>query len=326
MLVVGLSLLWPLPCRAQEPARVMSEPIARRLLASEKAEDQAWGAWMAGRLLMKDTGPRIERIIKIDLASKPPRRRTEVGLDALIEIGATPDLDLLIETRKNFPVQTLLLLSRSGPAAERVLLSMMAESTGYSWFAAANMLKARKAEGFAALLLKPVELTAQLVISRDGNTLSDGIAITGSVGDRDGGLAEGYPPATDYQFRSCDDVSRGVLAYGPLNVCYEKARAEAGHSPSLSVHDIGGPTTADRLAFFRQELSGIALAAVESRTGTWRGEAAAKAELAEVASTVRRKYAEAIDSLRQTGWLTRFEALTLAEPAIREVIVNAPMQ
>lgn len=316
LLFVMLSICYPQSASAQDGDRPMSRSIARELLASTDPKEQAWGAWMAGRLLMTDVTPQIERVIRAGLASQYLEgwARVSVGLDALIEIGAKPDPSLLTATRGTAPVQSLILLSRMDAAAAHVLLAIMADSMGYPWFAAANLLKQRRAAGFAASLLKEVELVAEVVVSLDGKVGIEGGIFGAVVGDKAGGLAEGYPPLTDYAFRGCSGSNRAVLADGPTTVCYAKARRV------LSSHDINGPTDEDRLAYFTTEWSPLQLQALQSVSVVWKDDAGTKAALAEVVSVVQRKYAAAIPRLQQLGWLTDDEARALATPRIRTSI------
>ena len=273
--------------------------------------------WMAGRLLMTGVTPQIERVIKAALAPDSVERtaRVSVGLDALIELGAKPaDVSLLDATRRTRPVQSLILLSRMDARADPVLLSVMKESDSYAWFAAANLLKERKASGFVALLLKDLEITAEVVVSIDGKHGYGSGGGSGGVGDKAGWNPEGYPPLTDYEFRRCSGVGLSLLAAGPTDVCYAKAR------PVLSSHDTDGPDHDDRLALLNSEWSPLHFDAIEQEHVAWQSDAATRAALAELVARVRRRYATAIARLNERGWLTAEEMIAVSSPRIRESI------
>jgi len=297
------------------------------LLASSDPVDQAWGAWMAGRLVAIDAAPQLERVVREGLneSSQSFPARVTIGLDALIEIGARPDPQLLNETSRRWPVQSLLLLSRLNAEADPVLLGIMAGSQGYQWFAAANMLQKRKAPGFAAQLLRGIEFVAEVVVSNEGNIGQGEGGRSSTIGDMAGGAAPGHPPWTVYQFRACNDGRLGLLASGPTNVCYEKARLAAGMIPALSSHDTGGPSADDRLKYFATEVTFPVTQALQEQI-RWTNDTGLKQAMTDLVRRMRIRHSTFIRTLIERGWLSDEEGRQLAEPFIRERIIDLRKQ
>jgi hypothetical protein len=321
--VCGL-IAWPRAGAAQTPAREWSPRGAEMLLASSDPRDQAWGAWIAGRVRHKDAAPLIESVIKAALTDeRHPPGRLYVALDALIELDARPDPAMLLEVFNQRPTQALILLSRLGASANASLLAILSRSKSYEWFAAANLLNQRQTPGFAALVLKDVNFVAKVVVSADG---SGGVGVEGGmsagVGDKAGGLIDGYPPIADYEFRGCYGTGLGLLASGPLDVCYARYVSEAGLWPALSSHFRSGPTVDDRLDFFRSMAPNVDLNSTESVSLAWKDDKATKEEMARLVDRIRRRHRYLLDQLVGQRWLTESEAAALSNPVIREEIVD----
>jgi hypothetical protein len=312
---------------AQASRQVISVESMKALLASADPVDQAWGAWMAGRLVAVDAAPELERVVREGLAEGPRSypARVAIGLDALIEIDARPSPQLLGETAGGWPVQSLLLLSRLDQSANPVLLGIMSRAHGYEWFAAANMLHRRKAPGFAAHVLTGMTFVAELVVSNEGGTMQGMGGGSFTIGDMAGGVMPGNPPSTIYQFRGCLGGRLGLLASGPTSVCYEKARSEAGLTPALSSHDIGGPSADDRLKYFVTEANFEMTQALQEPI-RWTSDDDLKRSMAELVGRVRARHATLIRRLIQRGWLSEEEGQQLADPVIRERVIDLRKQ
>lgn len=315
-------LLSPQPAPAQTPVRDWSPRGAEALLKSPDEKDQAWGAWIAGRIRDKAAVPLIESVVKTALATNVYAPRLYVAVDALIELDARPDPTLLLELFKTRPTQALILLSRLGPAANAPLLDILSRADSYEWFAAANLLSARKAPGFAALILQKVEFVASVQVSVEGNLSQASGGLSGAVGDKAGGLAEGYPPIADYEFRSCGRPDLGLLAPGPLNVCYERYVSDAGIFPALPSHSRSGPTINDRLNFIRPAVLNLELNSIEIKSIAFKDDTTTRAEMAQLVEILRRRYRYLLSELVKNGMLTDREAATLSNPVIREEIVD----
>jgi hypothetical protein len=326
-LFLFVGVLTAAPAAAQATRQVMSVESMSTLLASSDPVDQAWGAWMAGRLVAVDAAPHVERVVREGLNESPQSlpARVTIGLDALIEIGARPNPQLLEETAGRWPVQSLLLLSSLNAEADPVLLGIMTGSRGYEWFAAANMLHQRRAPGFAAQLLKGIEFVAEVVVSNEGGVGQGEGSVSSTVGDMAGGLAPGYPPWTVYQFRACSGGRLGLLASGPTNVCYEKARAAPGMTPALSSHDIGGPSADDRLKYFANEVNFPVTQALQDQI-RWTNDADLKQAMTDLVKRMRIRHSTFIRTLIERGWLSAEEGRRLADPIIRERIIDLRKQ
>jgi hypothetical protein len=316
-------VLFAVSSRAQDPPPLPVSPVdAQSMLESSDPRVQAWGAWYAGRLLFKDCAPRLERLVEgnLEMTGWPQLAVLDIALDALIELEAGPAPELLLKIHPQRPVQALILLGRLGADGEGALLKLLNEAQGYSWFAAANLLHRRKARGFAALVLRDLELTARIVVSEDGKHGTGSGGGSGGAGDGGQGFAPGYPPWAHYAPRTSAAPGVAVLAAGPTTVYYERVVAPAGQSPAGSGHILGNPAMEDRLAFF--ERLGPQLQADEMLSVAWRGERALKAETDQFVGGIRTKYQQFIAALTDSEWLTADEAAALSEPRIRIEMVD----
>jgi len=294
----------------------------RGLLESPDTTQQAWGAYWAGRLLMVDSADEVEEMAKrlLDDSGWPRRVALDIAVDALIELDATPAPQFVAKLRRVQPAQALILLARLGDEANPMLLSMLSDANGYEWRAAANLLFARKAHGFAARLLSPLVFTAHLTVSRDGS-IGVGSGMVGiTIGHGAGAVAPGYPPWTGYALRDCHQSGDVVVAPGPKPVCVTRQRTTAGSTGFIPTHLPSGPTDEDRLAYFESVLPGIEV--VERDAVAWKDQEQLAADMARLVGVIREKHRTLLDRLQQRGWLTEEEAALLANPTIREVVVD----
>ncbi|HTG62610.1 MAG TPA: hypothetical protein VMG63_24785 [Terriglobia bacterium] len=84
-------------------------------------------------------------------------------LDALIYLHADVPINEAEALYGKFPVQALILLSRSHDDTEKPLLRILDKTTNFiDWLAAADLLAAKPPAGFAARLLKAIAINAAL--------------------------------------------------------------------------------------------------------------------------------------------------------------------
>jgi hypothetical protein len=229
------------PCVAQlayDPKPIES------LLESGHPSEQAWGAWYAGRLMMTDLVPALERAVETRLNSSSGLDATlDVAVDALIQLNAEPSPTLIMRIHERSPEAALVLLSRRRSDADEALKEILAKASSEEWFAAANLLRERKAPGFAALVLRDLVFTAA-VNGWPGGSGGVGCACGGI------GLNPGYPPWPTYRLSIYPRTALTVLAPGPRPVYYERRVASAGHTPGGDRCSSYGPRQEDRLALF----------------------------------------------------------------------------
>lgn len=278
--------------------------------------------WFAGRLLLTGCVAPLERVVgqRLESTEFPAVAVLDVALDALIELGARPEPSLLVKVHDRRPVQALILLSRLGPEGDFALRTVMSKARSESWFATANLLYLRKAPGFAALLLRDLQLTAHVYVSTSGNVSRGSVSRGFGHGDGGIGLAPGYPPWPAYSFGACATSGEVVLVAGPTSVCYQRRVATAGTSPAFTSSERSGPTAQDRLSYFATLAPG--LRAEESLAVAWRGEAALKTATARFIDEIRANYGRLIEALVKSSWLTSDEAAALATPDIRVEVVD----
>jgi hypothetical protein len=301
---------------ASDPATI------RRLLQSSNPQQEAWGAWHAGRKGMKDAIPLL-----LQVAEKRTRGKDSIdgiplnsALDALIQLEANVPVDLLPEIYKTHPTQALILLSRLGPERNPFLLDLTVQAKGLLWFAAANLLLANRTPGFAYRLLKDQAVPAVLnvdynpegIIQRsEGNRYSGGVLVnyrSSSIKD--------YPPQPDY-YLGLKEQEHSLVAPGPINVYYERKVSRDGGC--INVAKIGSPYLDDRLGYiaalgnFQQTLP---ITGGERKGIKWRSDEQAALEQENFRQDIVRRYKELVRMLREANLLTDDEAISIAEPKI----------
>ncbi len=146
LLVLGASQL----VNGQRPDSAIAaqqEALARQLLDSPRAADQAWGAYFTGRL---NLGPLYQKLLALLAAPAVGQNERESEtviqslLDALIQSRLPVQPDLLRPYEVRWPAETLILLARTPDNEDKLLeLRGTARSDG-SWYAINNLLLKKK--------------------------------------------------------------------------------------------------------------------------------------------------------------------------------------
>jgi len=200
---------------------------AERLLKSSSNAERAWGAYLAGRLGMRQHAPLLVGLLEDPALSGGGWEEGFVRravLDALIQLNAEVPAELLAPYEQSSRAEVIILLSRSPRANAAALLSLFVEEVpGAHWQAVGNLLAEARAVGFAARLLRHLKVKANVsVYDADGPHDIFG----GGGGGCGGGCGgepmkpEGFPPAFYYTLVEEAVRDAVVFAPGPRPVYY----------------------------------------------------------------------------------------------------------
>lgn len=323
-----LCLLLPTGVWAQH---VPSVQDVNKRLRSSSITTVAWAAFEAGAFGIVETIPALSTALQ-----SPPRGSAQqreyldaVILDALVQMPfwpAPPGVVLVPPTVvathfTRWPIQTLAVLGRIGPAADAVVLHLLrgwpehrdAVHGDEAWFAIANLLVVRAPVGFAALLLREATFTLRVsVVDQESPTGRGG----GSSMSRADGIAqkpEGFPPHAEYQWSPALGGSV-LLASGPRAIFYRRVvtwqsqyGVAWGHSPDT-------PSDADRLAYL-SAVAGMrdpfALRSHADLTVAWNGPDAFLRDVRQEQRRIASAYQALLERLVANGRLTPDEAKSL---------------
>jgi hypothetical protein len=328
---------------AQTASNSANDPIAaqrdyvRALLQSSDARNQAWGAWIAGRDMLREMIPAIQTLVASRTASGSMAEGAalDAGLDALIQLGARVDPIVLLAVYQHRPAQALVLLANADDVANPawaqptndLLLGLIAREKGLPWFASANLAIARRTPGVAAILMRDLEITVSVTVSDEGNSAYssfDGMGVGVACGGI--GLAPGLPPWATYSLTDYPQTGDAVLALGPKPIYYRRYVSSAGQTPAGSSQFRGGPDARERLTYITQlarlDEKSTPIRAFESHSVAWRGEAALTAALTRIQEDVARRVQVLIQSLIATGALTNEEAASI-QPRVTFTVNDA---
>src|SRR5262245_40496214 len=177
---------------------------ARTELQSNIPKDVAWGAYRAAQFQLGELNTELARALAAPPAAADPERFAMMSalLDAAVSQQTPVPAKVLRTLWKGWPVQTALLFPyATGDDRTAVLLDILDNSSGFEWKAAANLLAAAKAPGFAPRLLQKLRLTLSVDVSELGNK-GQGGSIGGGIGVGDGIAVnpDGFPPMAWYRF------------------------------------------------------------------------------------------------------------------------------
>ena len=325
--ILLLSSACPVAAQPPDAARAPSFSEVKDLLQSSRPQHRAWGARLAARDGRSELTPEIVKIAMTHVSGPTvdDHRCTSAALDALIQLGMPPPLDLLSLTYERWPTETLILAARlgelgNGKAADSVLFTLLARERGLVWFGAANLLLAHQARGFVSAVIRDLPLTATLFISSSGSEITS-TQPPHVTGDYALGPVEPsyYPDVVDYRLSAWPTTGLSVLSTGPTSIYYQRVVSRGGFGPDDPPDSIA---TADRLTYAAAaaHVKQLPLSGSEAQGVTWRGAAALEADKRWVQRDVLRRYRDLIHSLREAGVLTQSEAAALPTPAINVVV------
>ena len=316
-----------LPAHAQtRPPFIPDVAEIKRLLESTP-RDQAWGAWLAAQAQAKELAPVLREVASA-------RRTAEVwqdslasgaALDALIQIGTPQPAAWARTFFDRWPAQSLILLSRGGDDATAELMGLASSQIGIRWLTAANLLLTRRAPGFAALLLRDLEVAAHLTIVSNENQLGGrGGGMDASTADGASGNVPGFPPLAHYYLSLGPHPGAVVLATGPRTIFFIRNVSPPGQTSPPSWHDTTAPTPADRFDYIAALLGAapqsLSLRSQEFRAVVARDGLSVEKETATFREDILRRYAWLVSALVDKGLLTKEEIAKLPQPRIAVTI------
>src|SRR5579863_3303171 len=236
-----------------DPAIVMGRldeqlaPLATAWLQSSDPRLQAWGAYMVLRDRRTEAIPvllamvaRFPVVEELATQADVEQHDAMLGvLDALIQFGAQAPVGDAQRIYPEFPVQSLILLSRSQEDSTPALLSIFKSEQPWpaAWLGAGALLLERWADGFATAVIEGMTVHAQVMVTEPGT----GSGGAGSATCCGGGLLPkdkaGWPPLGVYAFGGCGNrvqVGAMVLAAGTDPAYYHRQVNASYHADAVS--------------------------------------------------------------------------------------------
>jgi hypothetical protein len=205
-----------------DPAAVMGGidrqvgPLAGAWLGSPDPRLQAWGAYAVLRDWLTDATPTLLQMLARYSPGEDAARHDAMlaVLDALIQMGANVPAADAQRIYAEFPVQSLILLSRAAEGNAPALMDIFENERREpaAWLAAGNLLLAQRAQGFAAAVLEGMTVHALVTVTEpnSGGGFGGSNLCTGL-----GGAAQpkaGWPAVGIYAFGGCgDSVKPGAM-------------------------------------------------------------------------------------------------------------------
>lgn len=303
----------------------------RALLSSTKTLEIAWGAWLAGESGKPDWTQTLEEKLAAQLTQDRFVEDGEVAIDtlsdALIRLKAKPSPALLRSLFYHRTPEALILLSHLGPAANDVLLEALGGSKEYEWVGAANLLLANHAPGFVVLLLRDLQLRAELVVCAKEPSCIAGPPGTLGPGFLDGIRGRIQPERPPWPAYTLSNNGSSLLADGPIKIFYNRMVNMEGLDPRpVSRRTIPTPTATDRLNYIAAAAPGVTLGiqAFEQRRIVWKDDDTVKAEEKSFYEDILARYAALLRKLVAAGVLTDEEAARVATPQLYFTVSNSP--
>jgi hypothetical protein len=296
-----------------------------KLLQSADAKEQAWGAWIAGRDQLRELIPAIQAVVAQHAPVASSSNATlDIALDSLIQLQATLPADVLSSVFPERPAQALILASRAGDESNEFLLDVVRHSDGTRWFAAANILLDRSKADLTLAVLEHLKVVISVHIVNAGAGFGVGTGRGGGVGCGAVGLAPGLPPWAAYSLTPYPHPGVVVLATGPEPIYYRRTLSRPGETPATSETIMGGPSSADRLAYVAKA-AGIVEATLpirgdETHSIELNTDAALPVTLNRIRADVRGRLNQLMQLLSAAKLLTERDAAAQQPPVVLEVL------
>jgi len=321
----------PDPATIMDSLQKQMAPLAGGWLNSADPRLQAWGAYTALRDRRTEAIPvflemlaRYPVVEELTSQAEANQHDAMLGvLDALIQLGAqVPSADAQ-RIYPEFPVQSLILLSRSpndAPEAAPALLAIFRserQSTA-AWLAAGDLLLQRRTDGFAAALVEGLTVHAQVTVAvpNAGGGVGGGSTCCGLAGSAK--PKAGWPPVGVYSFGGCgNSLQPGATVLAPgADPAYYYRQVSATYQPEGGSLGCCRPDQdLVRQHFLTALLSASAddppVRAHVSHTIEWQGVDAYRGELAAFIAEQRRVFEELTRRLGKQGLLSGEDARTL---------------
>jgi len=317
---------WALPAAHAQtrPAFIPDVAEIRRLLESATPRDQALGAWLAAQAQARDLVPVLREVASAHRTAEAWQDSFATGaaLDALIQLGTPPPATWARSFFDRWPAQSLILLSRAGDDATAELIGLASTQTGIRWLTAANLLLKRRSPGFAALLLRDLEISADLAIvsSEKQSFSSGGGGGDASAADGAGARAPEFPPLTHYYLSTGPHPGAVVLATGPQTIFFMREVSAPGDAPAHSWTDTTAPRPGQRFdyiaALLDTSVQSLSVKSRESRIVVGRDGLSVDKESAAFREDILKRYTSLVAVLVGKGLLTSEEAVSLPQPKV----------
>jgi hypothetical protein len=307
--------------------RATAAEVQRQLHSSDPA-DVAWGAFNSAEFLVREAIPDLEALLKSPVVAQPAERGAMIAalLDAGVQLRADFPSSVLRNYYAGWPIQTLILLGLSRDSGP-VLVDLLKDASGYSWYAIANDLLERKQAGFAAEVLTKLRFQLSVTASDTGGAGLVGGGGYGSVADGIGQNPEGFPPHAFYSFESLPRAGVVVLSNGPHPIYYSRIVYNQWQYPSW-FYGMGGPTNLDRIEYVTRLVDAFAertrlLQPEQSLSIQWTTPADFVREVIQFRRVVILRYRGLISSLRAKELLTDSEAAALNTPQLDLQVIDS---
>jgi hypothetical protein len=300
-------------------------------LKSSDARTQAWGAYLVVRDRRQEAVPQLLEMLANypagEGATGDPHDAMLQVLDALIQLDAPVPLSDAQRIYAEFPVQSLILLSRSKEETSPALLSIFQSEQRWpsAWLASGNLLLQRRAKGFAAKVVEGMTVHAQITVTQPGSGGGIGGSTVCGV-EAPPSPKSGWPMVGVYQFGACgqnlwaEDV---VLASGPDPAAYRRVLTSNYGTTSLGLFNCIPDRDLVREHYLSALLSGgeAPVLAHVSHTIFWQDDAAYSNDMASFIAGQQQVFAELARRLGESHLLSDEEVKTL-RPVLHIVILD----
>lgn len=221
------------PATLHETSQKQSTAYINNWLASQDPRLHAWAAFWILRDGQSQFLPQLQSLIEsyspigepIPSTFRDQHDAILVALDALIQLGGIVPPDAAASLVSEFPVQSMILLSRNGPDATAELLTIFRSvpDSKMTWLAAGNLLLQNRASGFAGAVLGTMTVHATVRIIDTERGVAEGWG--GSCASSSPETRSGWPQTGHYSFANSDSgVTSGsiLLANGPDPVYFNR--------------------------------------------------------------------------------------------------------
>ncbi len=303
-------------------------PLAQSWLHSPDPRYQAWGAYLILRDRHTEAIPDLLAMLAGFQVVESPSTVADSDqhdamlgvLDALIQFGADVPAADAQRLYPEFPVQSLILLSRSQEDTSPALLAIFQTEQRHpaAWLAAGNILLQRRADGFAAAVFTGLTVHAWIMVfdPNAGGGFGGGASCCGAAGRPR--AKNGWPPLAIYAFGCLgDSVQPGatLLAGGPDPVHYHRQVNDSYHVVGVTGCGCGE----DRDLVYQHYLTALLYASPEqppllahvSHSIAWQGPDAYSSNVAAFIASQQHLFAQLAQRLLQQSLLSETEAATL---------------
>jgi hypothetical protein len=233
--LIGFAVTSIVTARAQSTPPTVTPDRVRALLASEKINERAWGAYYAGAMGLTTEAPLIASLLHEALEASR-QHGAHRNLPYFIEILA----DAAIRLRCPLPTATLRALTESrwlrltlvlvqflpdSPEKEELLLFLFDrakkgnEGETVAWTAIGNYLLALRSSPWVVRLMREIDIAHHFRVVDPGRNSMPGGVGGGMVGDSGwGAWPRDFPPRVVYYLSFHSGVSAALIAPGPRNV------------------------------------------------------------------------------------------------------------